>query len=325
MILVTGGSGFLGQHLVRRLSKEGGRVRALYNSRKPEGELGKLPGIEWIKADLLDIYDVETALEGISHIYHCAAIVSFQPGRKEEMIQVNTDIACNVINAALDAGIERMLYVSSIAAIGRDERSKAPISEDSEWTDSKLNSGYAISKHSAEMEVWRGMAEGLNAVIINPGIILGSGDWTDGSAQLMEVAAKEFPFYTTGINSFTGVDDVVEIMVRLMNSDITEERYIVSTGNYSYQEIFNLMADALGKKRPRIHAGPGLSGLAWRWGRMWQILTGKKPAVTKETARTAGAQCFYDNSKLLAALPGFEYSPINDTIKKMAEAYKAEH
>ena len=321
-LLITGASGFLGQHLLRALADGERMVRALYNRHEPDAALKNLPGVEWRQADLLDIYSAEEVMSGITQVYHCAAIVSFDAARKDEVISANTDSTCNLVNAALDAGVEKLLHVSSVAAIGRDERLKTPIMEEGEWTDSKLNSAYSVSKYNAEMEVWRGMAEGLNAVIINPGIILGEGNWNEGSAHLMQVAAGEFPYYTAGINSFVDVADVVKAAVALMNSDISEERFIVSAGNFPYREIFTLMAEALGKKPPHISAGPTLSAAVWRWQALLKTFTGKEASVTRETARTAQAQCFYDNGKLLKALPGFTYMPMPVTIARMAAAYK---
>lgn len=322
MILITGANGFLGQHLLRAVAGKGVPVRALYNRREPDAALRNLPGVEWMQADLLDIYSAEAAMAGITHIYHCAAIVSFDAARRDELIRANSDSTCNLVNAALDADAAKLLHVSSVAAIGRDERIKAPVTEAGEWVESKLNSAYAISKYGAEMEVWRGMAEGLDAVIINPGIILGEGDWNEGSAHLMQVADGEFPYYTSGINSFVDVADVVKAALALMHSDISEERFIVSAGNFAYKEIFTLMAEALGKKPPHIAAGPALSAAVWRWQALLKTVTGKEPSVTRETARTAQAQCFYDNSKLLKALPGFTYTPMPETITRMATAYK---
>ncbi|HTN46150.1 MAG TPA: NAD-dependent epimerase/dehydratase family protein [Flavipsychrobacter sp.] len=320
MILVTGASGFLGQHLVQRLSQTGQAIRAIYHQTKPSDNLLRLPHVTWQKADLLDVFDVEMIMQNARQVYHCAAIVSFDSADKYALLQVNTESTANIVNASLDAQVEKLAYVSSVASLGRSVTAKV-ITEETEWEESPHNSTYSKSKYYAEMEVWRGMAEGLNAVIINPGIILGEGDWEKGSAKLIKTADKEFPFYTEGINGWVDVKDVVEILVQLMNAPISEERFIVSAGNFSYKDIFTLMANALGKKPPQIKAGKFLTGLVWRWNALKSRITGERATITKETASTAQKQVLYDNTKLLEALSDFTYMPIRQTIERMATLY----
>lgn len=321
MILITGASGFLGQRLVRYLSAGGQRVRALYCSSVPTPDLAALPGVEWLQCDLLDVFAVAEAMEGVTHIYHCAAIVSFLPREREAMLHFNTESTANVVNQALEQGIEKMVYVSSVAALGRTGNDEKPITEEEEWGESAYNSAYGLSKYLAETEVWRGIGEGLNAVIVNPGVILGPGDWHRGSAQLMKVAYDEFPFYTTGATSWVDAADVTAIMVRLMAGSAAGERYIVSGGNYTYKHVFTLMAQALGRKPPRYKAGSLITGLAWRWSMLKSALTGAKPVITRETATNAQGISIYKNDKLLSELPDFRYTPIDITIKNMAQAF----
>ena len=276
MILITGASGFLGRHLARHLSAQGLHARALYNNHPPPPGLAGLPGLEWVHCDLLDIFDVEEVMRGITDIYHCAAIVSFDPHKRDEMLHFNPESTANVVNEALRQGIRKMVYVSSVAALGRTGEPNKEINEDVEWSESKYNSAYGLSKCLAETEVWRGIGEGLNAVIINPGIILGEGDWDAGPARIMKVVNGEFPFYTNGITSWVGAADVVEIMAMLMASAVAAERYIVSAGNRSFREIFNLMAAALHKKPPRYYAGAWLTAITWRWYALQGALGGHK-------------------------------------------------
>ncbi len=320
--LVTGASGFLGSHLVRYLSAKGYTVRALYNSNSPCEELRTLPNVTWAKYDLLDIYDVEEAMKDVSDVYHCAAIVSFHPKDSQRMSHFNVESTANIVNQALEQGIRKMAYVSSISSLGRNAATNE-INEDEQWEESKYNSLYSVSKYKAELEVWRGNGEGLDTVIVNPGIILGEGNWDEGSARLIKVAYEEFPYYTEGINGWVDVQDVVKILYDLMQSDITAERFIVCEGNHSYHEVFNMMADALGRKRPRYKATSFMTSLVWRWEMLKHKLTGKNITITKETARTAHKQNFYTNSKLTRFLPDFQYTPLADTIKRMAMAYLA--
>lgn len=323
LILVTGASGFLGQHLVQRLSQEGEPVRAIYHNTPPSALLKNLSNITWQQADLLDVYDVQEIMRDVKQVYHCAAIVSFDAKDKNDLLHVNIETTTNVVNAALDAGVEKMVYVSSVASLGRSVTDKE-ITEDTEWEESPHNSTYSKSKYFAEMEVWRSMAEGLNTVVINPGIILGEGDWEKGSAKLIQTADEEFPYYTEGINAFVDVKDVVNIALMVMNSDVIEERFIVSAGNFSYKEIFTLMADALQKKPPHIRANKFLTGLVWRWSVLKSFFTKEQPTITKETATTAQKKAYYNNEKLLNAFPSFAYRPMKETIDRMAKQYLAD-
>lgn len=215
-----------------------------------------------------------------------------------------------------------MVYVSSIAALGRTGNSKAQITEEAEWENSKYNSAYAVSKYLAEMEVWRGIGEGLNAAIVNPGIILGAGTGHDLSAQLMKMVYYNFPFYSKGVNSWVGATDVVNAMTMLMASEVEEERFILSTGNFSYKEIFTLMAGALNKKPPRFAINSLMTGIGWRASVLLRALFGIKTVITKETARNANTFYYYNNQKLLRSLPGFSYTPLAHTIEVMARSFQ---
>ncbi|MCB0698195.1 MAG: NAD-dependent epimerase/dehydratase family protein [Chitinophagales bacterium] len=323
IVLVTGGSGFLGSRLVSYLSYHGAEVRALYHNTPPSAEQQQLPGVAWQQCDLLDVYDVEQVFDGVSEVYHCAAIVSFNKADRQRLIQANVESTANLVNQALENGIRKMVHVSSIAALGRGDVSNK-ITEEQQWEESKYNSVYAQSKYYAEMEVWRGMAEGLNGVIVNPAVILGEGNWDKGSASLLKVVYNEFPYYTGGVNGWVDVDDVVRAMYMLMNSDINDERFIVCEGNYSYKELFTMMAEHMGRKPPSRKAGKFLSALVWRFSVLKSMFTGKPSTITKETASTAQRVVYYDNSRLLNMLPGFGYTPMKQTVKRISEAFLKE-
>ena len=321
MVLITGASGFIGQHLVRLLSSKGETIRALYHANAPNPALKDLPGVNWMQCDLLDIYAVAEAFKDITEVYHCAAVVSFSPHDKERMVHFNIESTANVVNEALEQQIRKMVYLSSVASLGRSEQAKE-ITEEEQWEESSYNSVYAMSKHTAELEVWRGMGEGLNAVIVNPGIVIGEGNWDVGTGKLMQLVHKEFPFYTQGITAWVDVKDVVEVMYRLMDSTIEAERFILSAGNYAYKDIFTWMAEALHKKPPHIRATPFMTELIWRWGIVKKWLSGKTSTITKETAATAQRQSLYNNSKLAQYLSDFTYTPVKETIKRMAAAFQ---
>lgn len=321
MILISGAKGFVGNHLLHYLSKSGEKIRALYHYSEPTSEDRQLKNVEWIQCDLLDILETEAAMKNVSQVYHCAAKVSFSDADKSSIIHCNQESTANLVNAALEQNIDKLIFVSSIATLGRAEPGKI-LSEETFWEESKHNTAYARSKFLAEMEVWRGMAEGLNAAIVNPGIILGCGSWDKGSSGLLKIADKEFPFYTEGINGWVDVNDVVRAMHTLMLSDIRNERFILVEDNYAYKDIFTMMAEALGKKAPHIATPKWASELLWRWQALVQKTGGKQATVSKETARTAQLKCIYDSSKFLKTYPEFRYTPVRETIGRMAFEYR---
>ncbi len=311
MILVTGAAGLVGSELIKQLLAQGQQVRALYHTTS----LSNNPHLQLqpFQCDILDITGLELAMEGVEKVYHCAAMVNFNPAQKKRLFKVNIEGTTNVVNAALVTGVKKLVHVSSVAALGRI-RENEPINEKMNWTEETSNSNYGQSKYLSELEVWRGIGEGLNAVMVNPVIILGAGDWHAGSSQIFKSVYDEFPWYTEGITGFVDVSDVATIMIALMNSDITAERFILSAGNFSYREIFNMVADAFGKKQPHKKVTPFIAQLVWRIEKIKTWFTHKNPLVTKETAATALAHSYFDNSKLLQFLPGFQYKPMATTI-----------
>ncbi|MFY0252997.1 NAD-dependent epimerase/dehydratase family protein [Chitinophaga sp. 30R24] len=323
MILVTGGTGFLGSYLIRALVAAGKPVRALYRQQPAPQLQDIMDKIEWVPGDILDVCALEDAMAGVTQVYHCAAVVSFQANAKDRLMKINVEGTANVVNMALDAGVDKLLYVSSVAAIGRAKEG-AVIDETAEWEDSPNNSRYSVSKFQGEMEVWRGIAEGLDAVIVNPSIILGAGFWDHGSSAILKNAWKEFPYYTKGVNGFVDVEDVVEAMIRLMDGNIAGERFILSANNWDYQQLFTTMARELGKKPPHIAVKPWMAEVVWRVEKIKGMLSGKHPLVTKETARTAQMKIYYENKKVLNALPGFHFQPLEKTIRRIAAAYLQE-
>ena len=311
MILVTGGAGLLGKELITQLLQAGKQVRAIYNNTKVTDL--QSDNLQQLHCNILDVIGLEEAMQGIEQVYHCAALVSFNPKLKQEMYKVNIEGTANVVNAALDAGVKKMLYVSSVAALGRI-REHEPINETMNWTEATSNSAYGQSKYLAEMQVWRGIGEGLDAVMVNPVIILGAGDWNAGSSQIFKTAYDEFPWYTNGSSGFVDVRDVVKAMIGLMNSNVTAERFIISAENRKYADVFNLIAKAFGKKPPYKKVTPVMAKIVWRLEALKSFFTGKAPLVTKETTATALAKVTFDNTKLKNFLPGFEYRKIENTI-----------
>jgi nucleoside-diphosphate-sugar epimerase len=327
MIFITGASGLLGASLIETLvnSHDGAtdlQIRALYRKQIPSIQFAEK--IEWIEGDILDVVVLEEALKGVSEVYHCAAIVSFDPKQKQRMHATNIDGTANVVNACIDAGIKKLLFVSSVAALGRI-REDGPINETMNWSEETSNSEYGKTKYLAEMEVWRGIGEGLDAVIVNPVIILGSGDWNGGSSGIFKSAYNRFPWYTNGASGFVDVKDVTTAMKALMKSDISAQRFIISGHNTPYRTIFNLIADAFKVPRPYKRVTPLLASIVWRLEAVKAFFTGSSPLLTKETTLTAQAVVNFDNTKLLKALPHFSYTPLENTITRVVEELKEKY
>ena len=322
MIFVTGASGLVGSHLIQSLLEKGLQVRALYRNSIPTFK--GADKVNWKKGDILEVASLEEAMEGVSQVYHCAAIVSFSPKQAANMLHANVEGTANVVNACIQYNIQKLVYVSSVAALGRI-RQGAPVDETMNWTPETSNSIYGQSKYLAEMEVWRGMGEGLSVAIVNPVIILGAGDWNKGSSEIFKNAYDQFPWYTNGVSGFVDVMDVVDAMQILMQSEIKGQRYIISGANIPYQQIFTLIAKAFNKRPPYKKVTPFLAAIVWRLEAIKGIISGKTPLLTKETAATAQAVVNFDNSKFLKAFPSFTYRSIEDTINRTCAELKELH
>ncbi len=331
MILVTGGTGLLGSHLLAELTQRGKRVRALKRKNSNTEIVRKTfsyysdnaeelyQRIDWVEGDVLDIYSLLEAMKDISDVYHCAAMVSFDPADKEMMFRININGTANVVNACLEMNIRKLCHVSSIASLGRAEN-KGITDENTPWKNSDKTSVYSISKYAGEKEVWRGIEEGLNAVIVNPSVIVGPGDWSKGPSAFFPLVKKGLKFYTTGTNGFVDVKDVVKTMLLLQESSISGERFIISSENLTYKQLFEMISESLHCPPPTIHAGKLISEIGWRLEKIRCALLHKKPLITKETSRTANNFYNYSNQKILHFIP-FEYSPIIDTIQHTANIY----
>ena len=311
MILVTGGAGLLGKALIEILLNNGENVRAIYNS-TPLAINASL-NFESFKCDILDVYALEDAMKNVTEVYHCAGLVSFNPKDEKKLYSINVDGTANMVNAALNAGVRKFIHVSSVAALGRI-RPGEMIDETMIWSEETSNSKYGHSKYLGEMEVWRGVAEGLDAVLINPSIILGAGNWNEGSTKIFKSVYDEFPWYTEGTTGFVDVKDVAKAMIQLMGSKITAEKFIISAENISYREMFTMMAKAFGKKVASKKVTPLIAALMWRLENIKSKFTGIAPLLTKETADTALTKVRFDNKKLLEFLPGFTYTKMEDTV-----------
>lgn len=322
-VFLTGITGLLGAQVAKLLLEKGYSVRALV--RDLEKVKIQHPALEYTEGDILDISALSEQLKGVDYVVHAAALVSFAPKERKRMYQVNVEGTANVVNAALDAGIKKFCHVSSIAAFGRpplDEMKKVDtvrINENQKWLSSETNSHYAISKYLGECEVWRGVAEGLSAVIVNPSIILGEGSWNQSSTQLFKYVYEERPFYPEGYLNYVDVKDVSSALLQLMESEVEGERFCVSGGMVAYKEFFDEIALRFQKKKPSFKVTSGMMGALWRVEAIKSVLTGKAPLITKETAKTAQLKIYQQNDKIRKALD-FEFTPLETTLDRVCSS-----
>ena len=321
-VLVTGGTGFIGAYIIKELVEKGYAVRAIRRSNKLPFFISPdiLNKVEWVTSDVLDVISLDEAMKGVEAVIHSAALVSFARKERKQMYITNVDGTANVVNLSLENGIKKLVHISSISALGRTSTGER-VNEEKKWVDGKLNSHYGISKNKAEMEVWRGMGEGLDAVIINPSTVLGFGNWHESSCAIFKNSYKGFPWYTNGVNGFVAVEDVARTAVLLMESNITEERFIINHENWEFKKLFDAIADGFGQRHPKWQATPFLSGIAWRMEKMKSTLKNTKPLLTKETARIALSRTYWQNDKILKALPGFSFMPLEPCILKTCKNY----
>lgn len=338
MLFVTGGTGLIGSHLLYELVSAGKKVRALKRDKSDLQQVLKIfsfyredseelfSRIEWVEGDILDFFRMEELLRGISGVFHCAGMVSFNARERRRMIRNNVEGTANMVNAALENEVEKFCHVSSVAALGKDHKG-SPVTEDTSWLPGKSQSGYAVSKFFSEAEIWRGMEEGLDVVIVNPSIVIGPGDWESGSPQLFNAVWKGMRFYTRGITGFVDVRDVVRAMVLLMEDpcfgEAKNQRFLLSAENLSYQDVFNQIADALEKPRPSFHASDFMLSLAWRAAVLWGLISGQRPAITREAVAGSNAVRKFSGNKICRLL-NMEYIPVSQSVKQTAAYFKQE-
>lgn len=332
MILVTGGTGLVGSHLLFDLVKKGESIRALkrensslqdvrdcfaYYSESADELFDK---IEWVNGDMLDTDSLYNALEGVTKVYHCAALVSFKKADKGLMKNINVEGTRNIVDACIEHKIKKLCFVSSISALGTPEEKEDIVSETTPWSPEDKRSGYSISKFNSELEVWRGIEEGLDAIIVNPSIILGPGQWHKGSSLLFTTVAKGLRYFTRGITGYVDVRDVSKAMVQLMDSDIKNERFLLNADSCSYEFIFKSIAKALNLPVPSKYASPLLTGIGWRLAYLKKIFLFQEPSFTRATARSSHNRSFYSNQKIKDTLD-FEFISVGNSIKDVARHY----
>jgi len=319
-VFVTGATGFVGAYLLRYLLREGVHVRALRRADSPMDLVAEIADkVEWVEGDILDVPFLEVAMQGVDSVYHCAAMVSFDPRDKARMMKVNIEGTANVVNICLSLNINRLLHISSIAALGR-EVDEPQVNEATRWSDSSLNSNYAISKFRAECEVWRGAAEGLDVVVVNPSVILGSGYWEKGSTAIFKAIGRGMKYHPAGGTGFVDVRDVARASIALMNSGISGERFILNSENMSWRDFMSMTAAQLQVPPPtRLIGGLPLE-IFWRVEWLRSRLFKASALLTRETVRNSAHTFCYDNTKIKDAID-FKFLPLAATVHETATQF----
>ena len=322
----------MGSHLLYDLARGDKKIRALYRKKShikktreifsfytdtPEDIINE---IEWVKADVNDIAQIDLALDGISEVYHCAGVVSFNKKDHDKMMKTNVEGTANMVNLSLEKNISKFCHVSSIASFGRPDKASTTIDESVQREENERSSIYSKSKYLAELEVWRAIEEGLNAVIINPSTIIGSGNWESGSSALFPRIWKGLTYYTEGINGFVDVRDVVKVMKTLMEKNIFKDQYILVSENITFKELVKTIAQNLDIREPSVKANRFLSSFAWRMETIRCALTGKEPVITRESARIALSKQTYSNKKIRELL-NLDFIPIQHSVKEVSRHF----
>lgn len=329
MILVTGGTGLVGSHLIVQLAANGKKIRALKRSSSDTSIIEKLfqhykistdkfELIEWFECNVEDYQTIKQALADVEDVYHCAAMVTFNEKRFSQMLQVNVQGTANIVDACIELGIKKFCHVSSIATLG-SATDGGMVTEESVWGKTKGKSGYAISKFRSEMEVWRGIEQGLNAVIVNPSVIVGPGKWDSGSGLIFGTIANGFPFYTNGVTGYVDVRDVVDSMIMAMDKGLWGKRFILNGENLSHKDFFTLIAHEMGKKPPRIEAKPWMNHIAIPLNWIFSKLKSKEPTLTHDTARSGQSKTYY-SAALAAQTLGIKFRKVSDAVSNTVRA-----
>ncbi|TDR24297.1 NAD-dependent epimerase/dehydratase family protein [Flavobacterium cheniae] len=330
MILVTGATGLVGSHLLVQLLQENEEVKALFRSEKQiekvknvfafHNQTALFNKINWVKGDITDIPSLEIAFENVTHVYHCAALISFDPSDEDELRKINIEGTANVVNCCIDFDVKKLCHVSSIAALGNPKEHETTITEETEWNPEELHSDYAITKYGAEMEVLRGHQEGLEVVIVNPGVIFGYGFPKKGSDVIIQSVKKGLSFYTKGNIGIVSVADVTNCMTQLMKSSINGERYTLVGENISTKALLDFIAEELKLKKPSIEATKLMTSIAWRIDWLISKILNRKRKLSRNTAISSHSVTTFDTSKIEKEL-NFTFQKKETYLKTILQNY----
>jgi len=337
MILVTGGTGLVGSHLLVELVKSGDKVRAIHRKDSnlqavkkvfsyyiPADEIDFLfSKIEWKEADLNDIPALTEAFTGVTTVYHCAALISFDTSDEKALRKINIEGTSNIVNLCVAFKIEKLCYISSIATMDKSLGENF-VTENFTWNQEKYHNEYAISKHGAEIEVWRGTQEAVPAIILNPGVILGPGFWNTGSGQLFKKIGEGLNYHFPKTTGFVGVQDVINAAITVMGSNIQNEQYIVVAENLSFTEVLGFIAESIQKPSPKKPLKPWMVFIGWIYQSIANFLFESKKLIAREDYKSLFKDSFYSSAKLKSEFP-FEYTPIKKVILETGKIFRKEH
>ncbi len=331
MNLITGATGLIGAHValqllqrnepviaIKRNGSDISRTKKLFSYYTSDSE-NLFNKIKWVDADVNDIYSLLDALEGIETVYHCAGFVSFDSKDRQQLHKINTEGTSNMVNACLEKKGIVLCQVSTIGTLQNPDIT-TNIDESVYWKSSPQASEYAISKYNAEREVWRGIEEGLDAVIVNPGVVLGPGFWYQSSGKLISTCYKGTPFYTNGGSATVDAKDVAYCMIELVKKKEFNKRFILIEDNHSFKTILSTVHKALGKKEPSLEAGKGLLNLGKWLDAIRCKITGANKTITQETVVAALSKNSFNNNRVKRAL-NFEFTPLAETAAFVCNAF----
>jgi dihydroflavonol-4-reductase len=322
MIAVTGANGLLGSYVVRTLIEQREPFLAI---KRKDSDISLLADVNdeitWHDSDVLDVISLNEAFKNVTCVIHTAAVVSFNPSRAKQVMDINVQGTRNVVNACLANGVKRIVHVSSVAALAA-QKGQTTVTEENKWVENQHQSVYAKSKYLSELEIFRGQEEGISSVIVSPSAILADANWDNSSAQIFKYVWKQSPFYSDGAINYVDVVDVVKIIYALLRMPIEAERFIVSAGKMPYKELFGLIAKGFGKKNPSIRVNKNFLKIGAYFETLRAIISGSEPRLTKETARIADANYFFENRKIVDRL-NFEFQPIDKTLQRCCRYYMA--
>lgn len=330
MILVTGATGLVGSHLLVKLLQEENEVKALYRNEKNieavknvfkyKNAIDLFEKIIWVKGDITDIPSLNIAFENVTHVYHCAALISFDPNDEELLRKTNIEGTANVVNCCIDFGIKKICHVSSIAALGDTKENEYLITEETEWNPEKLHGDYAISKFGAETEVWRAQQEGIEVVIVNPGVIFGYGFPNQGSGLIINRVKKGLLFYTKGKTGIVAVEDVVNCMVLLMYSSTNGERFTLVAENIHFDVLLSIIAKGLNVKAPKLYANKWTTNIGWRLDWLVSKIVFRERQLTRATAISSHSLDIYENTKIASNL-NHNFNKMNEYLINLLQEY----
>ena len=333
MILVTGGTGLLGSHLLYELAKNHEKLRATMRPSSDVARVRKIFGyyseqaeadylfskIDWVTASINDIPALTSAFKEIETVYHCAALVSFDPSEEKRLRKVNIEGTANVVNLCIAENVKKLCYVSSVAAIGSGGN-ELKLDETAKWNPEEDHNDYAISKYGAEIEVWRGTQEGVDTVIVNPGIIIGPGFWDSGSGQIFSRIDKGLKYHFPKVSGFVGVEDVVETMIRLTNSEIKNENFIVVSENLSFENVLKTTAEYMGKPKPLKQLKQWMITLGWIFQKIGSWF-GRERQISRDSIQGLYSKTYFNNSKIQESI-GMKFTPMDHVLRETARIYK---